>query len=124
MYFPCLSPTVHEQAIDPKQLTVISHACLKDGVKHSDGLSHTCIEDIASIANMPSPPAYVKVSWYHPNILNFFTNLNYCVHIYFGCVHGPFAKCWLITATVWQTSVMYGGYRESDHFQIGMYSRR
>ena len=82
MYFPCLSPTVHEQAIDPKQLTVISHACLKDGVKHSDGLSHTCIEDIASIANMQSPPAYVEVSWYHSTILNFFTNLNYCV-----CVH-------------------------------------
>ena len=59
MYFPCLSLTVHEQAIDTKQLTVISHACLKDGVKHSDGLSHTCIEDIASISYIQSPPESV-----------------------------------------------------------------
>ena len=84
MYFPCLSLTVHEQAIDTKQLTVISHACLKDGVKHSDGLSHTCIEDIASIANMQSPPE-VAVSWYHPTILNIFTNLNYCGYILWLC---------------------------------------
>ena len=98
MYFPCLSPTVHEQAIDPKQLTVISHACLKDGVKHSDGLSHTCIEDIASVANIPTPPAYVKVSWYHPTILNFFTNLNYCVHM---------RILWLCTWTFCQVLVDY-----------------
>lgn len=98
MYFPCLSPTVHEQAFDQNTLTVISHACLKDGVKHSDGLSHTCIEDIASIANMQSPPAYVEVSWYHSTILNFFTNLNYCVcvHTLVVYMHGPFAKCCLI----------------------------
>ena len=57
---------VFEQFIDQTQLSIISHACLKDGVKHSDGLSHTCIEDIAnSVSVFQSPPEYVRVSWYH-----------------------------------------------------------
>ena len=30
--------------------------CIRDS---SDGLSHTCIEDIASISNIQSPPEYV-----------------------------------------------------------------
>ena len=50
------------QSVGESQLNVITHACRKDGVKHSDGLSHTCIEDIASVQDLQTPPDYVTVS--------------------------------------------------------------
>ena len=59
---PSCLPLSSVQAIDQSQLAILDHACLKDGVKHSDGLSHTCIEDFASVSDLQSPPQYVTVS--------------------------------------------------------------
>ena len=61
------------QGIGEYQIKAIANACHKDGVKHSDGLSHTCIEDLASVQDLQPPPDYVTVSWWcHPIIAQLF----------------------------------------------------
>ena len=57
-FYVNLSPSV--QGIDTSKLTLLTRVCLKDGLIHSDGKSHTCLEDIASIPE--TEPQFAVVS--------------------------------------------------------------
>ena len=44
-----ICPSLTLQGVNQDSLAILKSACLKDGVIHSDGKSHTCLEDYADL---------------------------------------------------------------------------